>query len=96
MTEITIRRKHNQSAAATRAAAEHMASRLQEKFAVSCNWEKDGAHDTLRFLRAGLSGSLILEEQAVALNIQLGFPFSALKPVIEQKILKFLDDNFPA
>lgn len=95
MTEITIRRKHDKSAAATRAAAEHMASRLQEKFDVNCNWEKDGAYDVLRFRRAGLSGSLTLEEQAVALSIQLGFPFSALKPVIEQKILKFLDENFP-
>lgn len=95
MTEITIRRKHDKSTAATRAAAEHMAARLQEKFDVNCRWEKDGTHDALRFLRAGLSGSLLLQEQEVALSIQLGFPFSALKPVIEQKILKFLDENFP-
>jgi putative polyhydroxyalkanoate system protein len=96
MSDIIIRRKHGKTAADARASAEHMAAELKEEFDLTSAWEKDGEHDVLRFKRSGLSGSLALEGEEVALSIQLGFLLSAIKPAIEREVHKFFDENFTA
>lgn len=92
MSDITIRRKHCQTPAEARASAEHMASELQEEFALDYIW--DG--DCMRFKRPGISGELVLEGEEVALRIRLSFLFSALKPTIEREVHKYFDENFAA
>jgi len=90
MSDITIRRKHGKTPADARAAAEHMASELQEEFDLNYAW--DG--DLMRFKRPGVTGELTLDGEEVALHIHLGFLLSALKPSIEREVHKFFDENF--
>lgn len=92
MTEIIIRRTHGKTPTEARASAEHMASELREEFALNYSW--DG--DVLRFKRPGVSGTLSINDQDVALSIQLGFFLSALKPKIEREVHRFFEENFQA
>ena len=92
MTEIIIRRNHGKTHSEARASAEHMASELREEFALNYSW--DG--DVLRFKRPGVSGTLSINDQDVALSIQLGFFLSALKPKIEREVHRFFEENFQA
>ncbi|MDQ5878784.1 MAG: hypothetical protein QG584_2304 [Pseudomonadota bacterium] len=91
MSEINIRRKHGKTAKAARKAAEHLADELREDLDMSYSW--DG--DVLNFQRTGVKGQLTLDKSEVAINIKLGFLLMAFKPVIEQEIHKFFDENFP-
>ena len=92
MSDISISRKHGKRLAEARIAAEHMASELKEEFGLHCTWDAD----TLHFQRSGISGQLELDQEIVALNIQLSFLFAALKPSIEREVHKFFDENFAA
>lgn len=92
MSEITIRRKHGKTLADARASAEHMASELQEEFNLNYAWDDE----VMRFKRSGISGELAVDEEEVALKIQLGFLLSALKPTIEREVHKYFDENFAA
>lgn len=94
MSDIIIRRKHGKTPAEARAAVEHMVAELKTAFDLSYAWKNNGQHDVMHFKRPGLSGVLAIEGEDAALNIQLGFLLSALKPVIEQKVHKFFDENF--
>ena len=40
-------------------------------------------------------GQLTLDKTDVAIDIKLGFLFSAFKPTIEKEVHKFFDENFP-
>ncbi|EXI73294.1 MAG TPA: polyhydroxyalkanoic acid system family protein [Candidatus Accumulibacter phosphatis] len=91
MSDIIIRRRHGKSLAEARAAAEHMATELNEEFDLSYSW----SGDVMRFKRPGVSGDLAVDERDVALHIRLGFLLFALKPTIEREIHRFFDENFP-
>ena len=90
MSDIIIRRKHGKTPADARVSAERMVSELKEKFDLTYAW--DG--DLLRFKRPGVSGELALDDEEIALSIQLGGFFSAFKPAIENKVHKFFAENF--
>ena len=92
MSDINIRRQHGKTRAEARASAEHLAGELQQEFGLDCLW----TDDTLRFQRPGVSGELVLDEQAVELSIRLGFFLAALKPSIEKEVNRFFDENFAA
>jgi len=91
MSEINIRRKHGKSLPEARKAAEHLASELEDDLDMSYSW--DG--DVLHFERTGVKGQLTLDKTDVAIDIKLGFLFSAFKPTIEKEVHKFFDENFP-
>ncbi len=91
MSEINIRRTHGKSLKDARKAAKHLADELRDDLKMTYCW--DG--DVLDFQRSGVQGQLTLDKSDVAIEIKLGFLFSAFKPMIEQEIHKFLDENFP-
>lgn len=91
MSDINIRRKHGKSIKEARQAAEHLAGELQDDLDISYRW--DG--DVLNFQRPGVKGQLTMDDREVAIQIKLGLLFSAFKPMIEQEVHKFFDENFP-
>ena len=91
MSEINISRMHGKTLAEARKAAEHLAGELQDDLDMNYSW--DG--DVLNFQRTGVKGQLTLDKREVSIKIKLGFLLTAFKPVIEQEIHKFFDENFP-
>ncbi len=92
MSEIRICRQHGKTLPEARQAAEHLASELRADLDMTYAWNGD----VLNFKRSGVSGELSVDDREVAISIKLGLLLTAFKPVIEQEIHKFFDENFPA
>ena len=90
MPSIDIRRPHQLSIAEARAVVEQVASRMQEKFGMSGQWQGD----TLDFSRPGVNGSIAVEGDAIQVRAQLGMLLTPLKGMIEQEIRRKLDEHF--
>jgi len=90
MADIEILRTHALGLAGAREAAEHLKARLGKQFGLRGAWEGD----TLRFERAGLSGTLALTEDSVRLSVALGFMLKAMKASIERAVVDELDTVF--
>jgi putative polyhydroxyalkanoate system protein len=90
MPSIDIRRPHQLSIAEARAVVDQVASRMQEKFGMSGQWQGD----TLGFSRPGVNGSIAVERDAIQVRAQLGMLLTPLKAMIEQEIRRKLDEHF--
>ena len=90
MPSIDIRRPHQLSIAEARAVVDQVASRMQEKFGMTGQWQGD----TLGFSRPGVNGSIAVESDAIQVQAQLGMLLTPLKGMIEQEIRRKLDEHF--
>ncbi|HXS03853.1 MAG TPA: polyhydroxyalkanoic acid system family protein [Rhodanobacter sp.] len=90
MPSIDIRRPHQLSIAEARAVVDQVASRMQEKFGMTGQWQGD----TLGFSRPGVNGSIAVESDAIQVQAQLGMLLMPLKGMIEQEIRRKLDEHF--
>lgn len=92
MPSISIARTHTLGPRKARDAAERIARDLNKRFALDYAW--DG--DDMTFTRPGLSGRMHVGEKRVALDVQLGFLLTPIKPAIEREIHAQLDKLFGA
>jgi putative polyhydroxyalkanoate system protein len=90
MSDIKIRRAHAMPHDKARGAAEKMAKRLQQEFALDYEW--DG--DVLVFERPGVNGELTVAARHVEMEVKLGFLLKMMKPTIERHINENLDQIF--
>jgi putative polyhydroxyalkanoate system protein len=92
MSEINISRQHGKTLPQARKAARHLAKEMEADLQMSATWEGD----VLRFERPGVRGKMTVDAEEVSIHVKLGLLFMAFKPMIEQEIHKFFDENFPA
>ncbi len=90
MPSIDIRRPHQLSLTEARAVVDKVASRMQEKFGMTGQWQGD----TLDFSRPGVNGSIAVETDAIQVRAKLGMMLAPLKSMIEQEIRRKLDEYF--
>jgi putative polyhydroxyalkanoate system protein len=90
MSDIKLHRKHAIGLKKAKAAAQKVADELAEQFDIESEWEGN----TLQFQRSGVSGSLTVSKDTVALDAKLGFLLSAFKPRIEEQINRNFDKYF--
>jgi putative polyhydroxyalkanoate system protein len=89
MATIQIHRKHTQGKEATRAAVERLAVDLRSRLQVTYRWEGD----TLYFERSGADGRIDIGDHDLDIRIELGFPLSAMKGMVETQVKNYLDQN---
>lgn len=82
MSHINIVHAHKLAPAQAREAAQRVAEKLSGEFDLACEWNGD----TLHFQRSGVTGTLALEQEQVAMKLKLGMLMSAFSGPIEQKI----------
>ena len=87
MATISVVKKHHLSHAKAKNVAEKMAKDLDRRFGLACTWHGDEC----RFERSGLTGSMHVEKDRIALDVKLGFLLSAVAPSIERAIHEQLD-----
>lgn len=75
MPKIDIRRPHQLSMAEARAVVDKVATRMQEKFGMSGQWQGD----MLSFSRPGVSGSIAVEKEAAQVKAELGMMLAPSK-----------------
>ena len=90
MPSISISRAHALPHRKARDAAERIAKDLKARFGLDYAW--DG--DDVTFQRPGVSGRMHVGKKDVALDVQLGFLLTAIKPQIEREIHAQLDKLF--
>jgi putative polyhydroxyalkanoate system protein len=87
MATISVVKTHNLTQSKAKSVAEKMAKDLHRRFDLVCTW--DG--NECRFTRSGLTGSMVVGEDDIALDVKLGFLLSAVAPSIERAIHEHLD-----
>lgn len=90
MATIDIHYPHKRSMKDARAAVEHVAERMAEKFGIRHAWNGD----ELDFSGSGVKGTIVLGKADVRVNATLGFLLSAFKGSIESEILRYLERDF--
>jgi putative polyhydroxyalkanoate system protein len=61
---------------------EKLALRLEQKIEAQCKVEDK----QLRFSRSGAKGKVLVDEENLVIEVQLGLMLKAMKPMIEQQI----------
>ncbi|MDQ0651172.1 polyhydroxyalkanoic acid system family protein [Pseudomonas cedrina] len=87
MARITVERAHNLGKEAARAKAEQLASKLQERYGLEPSW----SGDTLNLRRSGVKGSVLVADDSLRIDVELGLLMSAMSGTIKAEIEKALD-----
>ena len=87
MADISLKRTHALGLKGARTAADKMAERLAEKFALQASW----SGHTLNFTGSGVNGTLVVTEIQIDLEVTLGFMLKMMKGPIDKAIHENLD-----
>lgn len=89
MPSIHIHAEHHLGLATARQRIEHFAEQLKDRLGVSYNWSGNELHID----RTGASGTVLVEENAVTIDVKLGMMLTAFKGEIERQLNGFLLQN---
>jgi len=92
VTELHILREHTLGMAKARKIAFKWAEHVEQEFGMTCTYEEGKAADEVCFQRSGVHGTLSVTKEKFELHAKLGFLVGAFKGVIENEIVKNLDD----
>lgn len=87
MARITVERTHSLGKEGARAKAEKLAHKLQEQYGLQPSW----SGDTLKLKRAGVKGTVLVAEDSLRIDVELGLLMSAMSGAIKSEIEKALD-----
>lgn len=91
MPDIHIHREHHLGFTQARQVGYSWAKKAENKFDMDCNYEEGDTQDTLYFSRAGVKGTLLVDDHQFEMKAELGFLFGAFKTRIEAEIGEQLD-----
>lgn len=89
MASIVVRRHHDLGIAKAKKLAQSIARKLKNDFGGSYEWRGD----VLRFKRTGASGALVVSDDSVRVDVDLGLLLRPLRSRIEREINAFLDEH---
>lgn len=87
MAKISLAHAHTLGKSQARQVVEQVVAELASKHQIQSVWHGD----TLNIKRSGLDGTLAVTDEAVNIQVNLGFLLSAVKPIIEREINEELD-----
>lgn len=92
MPDISITQAHTMSLQQSKQAAQLVADQMVAEFDMSTAWQDD----VLSFAREGLSGTLVLRDNAAQIDVTLGMLFKTFAPMIEEKLNRKMAKAFAA
>ena len=90
MSTIDIHAHHTLSHGDAQQAAEELSRDLSKKFGIDYGWDGDVIH----FERPGVHGQIMVLDNEIRIQAQLGFLLLMLKGPIEQEIVRYLEEHF--
>lgn len=87
MADIEVTRSHALGKEDARQAVERVARDLQQ----TLHFERDWQDDTLHFQRSGAEGRIIVRDEAVEVNIDLGFLLKPMRGQVKREAERLLD-----
>ena len=91
MPHIHIERAHGMDLQQARQTAQRWAMQAEQKYQLQCRYAQGEHLDTCSFERAGVSGTMQVDDQNFTLDAKLGFLLGAFKPQIEAEMVSKLD-----
>ena len=91
MPDIHLRREHNLGLEAARSVAQRWMDDARDRLGMTCACTPGSEGDTIRFERAGASGTVEVSGHCFELRARLGFLLGAFSERIEQEITRNLD-----
>ena len=92
MPEIHIERSHPLGLARAREVARQWASQAEQDYGLACQYRAGDGRDLVQFSGAGIGGSLEVTADSFALHAKLGFLLGNFGALIEQKVVRNLDE----
>ncbi|MDO5610317.1 MAG: polyhydroxyalkanoic acid system family protein [Pseudomonadota bacterium] len=89
MTDIDILHPSAHSSEQNRLAVELIAEKLRDQLGLQTEWQGD----VLNFQRSGVDGHITVAPGHVQVSANLGFPFSAMRGMVEAEIRRVLADK---
>lgn len=87
MARITVERSHSLGKDGARAKADKLAQKLQEQYGLEPSW----SGDTLNLKRSGVKGTVLVADDSLRIDVELGLLMSAMSGTIKSEIEKALD-----
>lgn len=87
MSDISIKRIHNVSAAEAKKVADKVAAKLEKDYQLKSSW----AGEVLNFTRSGVNGTLAVTAKEFKIDVKLGFLMAAFKGPIQKAIEENID-----
>ncbi|RON59002.1 polyhydroxyalkanoic acid system family protein [Pseudomonas frederiksbergensis] len=87
MARISVERAHSLGKDAAREKADLLAQKLSEQYGLEPSW----SGDTLNLKRSGVKGAVLVGEDSIKVDVELGLMMSAMSGMIKSEIEKALD-----
>ena len=87
MARITVERAHTLGKEGARAKAEKLAQKLQDQYGLEPSW----SGDTLNLKRSGVKGTVVVADDSLRIDVELGLLMSAMSGTVKSEIEKALD-----
>jgi putative polyhydroxyalkanoate system protein len=87
MARITVERAHSLGKEGARAKAEKLAQKLQDQYGLQPSW----SGDTLNLKRSWVKGTVLVADDLLRIDVELGLLMSAMSGTIKTEIEKALD-----
>ncbi|MGE8149310.1 polyhydroxyalkanoic acid system family protein [Pseudomonas frederiksbergensis] len=87
MARISVERAHSLGKEAARVKADLLAQKLSEQYGLEPSW----SGDTLNLKRSGVKGAVLVSEDSIKVDVELGLMMSAMSGMIKSEIEKALD-----
>lgn len=88
MPKISISRPHSLSPAVLKQRLDDLAGKLQSKYQAKTSWDDD---KTLKVKGTGVEGKLLISDNKVDVNLDLGFMLTPMKGKIEEALTSELE-----
>jgi putative polyhydroxyalkanoate system protein len=89
MADIELTRPHGLPLAQARKIARQAADDLAREYQLANHWRGD----TLSFERSGVNGRMEVTAREIALAIDLDFPLSLMKDMVESRVAGYIDER---
>ncbi|PQZ92662.1 MULTISPECIES: polyhydroxyalkanoic acid system family protein [Pseudomonas] len=87
MARITVERAHSLGKEGARAKADKLADKLKAQYGLASSW----SGDTLNLKRSGVKGAVVVGEDSLRIDVELGLLMSAMSGTVKAEIEKALD-----
>ncbi|AZF13119.1 hypothetical protein C4J93_4969 [Pseudomonas sp. R2-37-08W] len=87
MARITVEREHSLGKEGARAKADLLAQKLKDKYGLESSW----SGDTLNLKRSGVKGTVLVADDSLRIEVELGLLMSAMSGTLKSEIEKAVD-----